>query len=247
MAAAQDAPPAWLSQPLPAGWVSEFDANHQAWYFVDTTKKPPFVTWDDPREPPEAAAPAAPAAAPAAPAPAAPAQLVAPAAVPAGNTGVAPGEQPLPAGWLKALDKASGRYFFIDPKQAVTWDDPRTPEVEKAPSNPNKKPAPAPAPAAAPAPAPAAPAGPKPPPPPPRTDVIPLSVSAPSPSANPVAPPPPGEPKKKHGFWTGAAIGAGTALVIFNPISAVIVGGAAAVGYVSSKMGDSDDEKDKKK
>jgi hypothetical protein len=90
------------SLPLPTGWISEFDKTQNAWYFVDTTKAPPLVTWADPRIPaaaPAAAATSVQAAAPAQAAPVAVAVAVAPSAVPAGVTGVAPGEPPLPAGW----------------------------------------------------------------------------------------------------------------------------------------------------
>ncbi|KAI9609423.1 hypothetical protein H4Q26_007377 [Puccinia striiformis f. sp. tritici PST-130] len=34
---------------LPAGWIKEWDANHNAWYFVDTRQNPPVITWYDPR------------------------------------------------------------------------------------------------------------------------------------------------------------------------------------------------------
>ncbi|KAI8450133.1 hypothetical protein BY996DRAFT_6417662 [Phakopsora pachyrhizi] len=37
------------SQPLPAGWVKEWDASHNAWYYVDTRQNPPATTWNDPR------------------------------------------------------------------------------------------------------------------------------------------------------------------------------------------------------
>ena len=47
-------------------------------------------------------------------------------------------------------------------------------------------------------------------------------------------------------WWTGAAVGAGTAILLFNPIAAVVVGGAAGVGYLAKKFGDSDSEDEKK-
>lgn len=36
-------------QPLPSGWIKEWDGNHNAWYFVDTRHNPPVTTWNDPR------------------------------------------------------------------------------------------------------------------------------------------------------------------------------------------------------
>jgi hypothetical protein len=102
------APVDYTTLPLPAGWISEYDANQKAWYFVDTSKQPPVPTWEDPRRPsvPAAAATVASAAAPAQ-APAAAVAAVAPSAVPAGVTGVAPGEAPLPAGWSRELSLSS--------------------------------------------------------------------------------------------------------------------------------------------
>ncbi|OAV91259.1 hypothetical protein PTTG_08255, partial [Puccinia triticina 1-1 BBBD Race 1] len=35
--------------PLPAGWIKEWDATHNAWYFVDTRQSAPVPTWTDPR------------------------------------------------------------------------------------------------------------------------------------------------------------------------------------------------------
>ncbi|KAF9899681.1 hypothetical protein EC991_008450 [Linnemannia zychae] len=36
-------------RPLPPGWISQFDSNHQAYFYVDENKNPPTVTWEDPR------------------------------------------------------------------------------------------------------------------------------------------------------------------------------------------------------
>ncbi len=52
---------------------------------------------------------------------------------------VTAGSGELPAGWKAQLDAASGRYFYIDTTRQppyITWDDPRTPQVELAPKRP---------------------------------------------------------------------------------------------------------------
>ncbi|KAF9301167.1 hypothetical protein BGZ74_007026 [Mortierella antarctica] len=36
-------------RPLPPGWISQFDATHQAYFYVDERANPPTVTWEDPR------------------------------------------------------------------------------------------------------------------------------------------------------------------------------------------------------
>jgi len=48
------APPPGAAQerPLPPGWIQEWDSKYQRYYFVDTNKDPPVITWDDPRQNP---------------------------------------------------------------------------------------------------------------------------------------------------------------------------------------------------
>ncbi|MBW0540219.1 hypothetical protein O181_079934 [Austropuccinia psidii MF-1] len=36
-------------QALPPGWIKNWDANHNAWYYVNTHQNPPLTTWNDPR------------------------------------------------------------------------------------------------------------------------------------------------------------------------------------------------------
>ncbi|KAI9025569.1 hypothetical protein DFJ74DRAFT_718035, partial [Hyaloraphidium curvatum] len=42
----------------------------------------------------------------------------------------------LPAGWTTKKDETTNRWYFINPTGGVTWDDPRTVEVEQAPLDP---------------------------------------------------------------------------------------------------------------
>ncbi|KAI8449070.1 hypothetical protein BY996DRAFT_6414326 [Phakopsora pachyrhizi] len=37
------------NEPLPRGWLKDWDPNHKAWYYVDTRQNPPQTTWKDPR------------------------------------------------------------------------------------------------------------------------------------------------------------------------------------------------------
>ncbi|KAI9022110.1 hypothetical protein DFJ74DRAFT_111742 [Hyaloraphidium curvatum] len=41
--------PAHQLRPLPAGWISVLDEASGEFYYVDETKTPPEITWDDPR------------------------------------------------------------------------------------------------------------------------------------------------------------------------------------------------------
>ncbi|KAG0058116.1 hypothetical protein BGZ89_001552 [Linnemannia elongata] len=36
-------------RPLPPGWISQYDSNHQAYFYVDERTNPPTITWEDPR------------------------------------------------------------------------------------------------------------------------------------------------------------------------------------------------------
>ncbi|KAG0249797.1 hypothetical protein BGZ95_007411 [Linnemannia exigua] len=36
-------------RPLPPGWISQFDSNHRAYFYVDENTNPPTITWEDPR------------------------------------------------------------------------------------------------------------------------------------------------------------------------------------------------------
>ncbi|KAG9071216.1 hypothetical protein KI688_008761 [Linnemannia hyalina] len=36
-------------RPLPPGWISQYDPNHQANFYVDENTNPPTITWEDPR------------------------------------------------------------------------------------------------------------------------------------------------------------------------------------------------------
>ncbi|RIA87664.1 hypothetical protein C1645_807183 [Glomus cerebriforme] len=38
------------TRPLPPGWVSQWEPNVRRYFYVDTTKNPPVITWDDPRD-----------------------------------------------------------------------------------------------------------------------------------------------------------------------------------------------------
>ncbi|KAF9150150.1 hypothetical protein BG015_008043 [Linnemannia schmuckeri] len=36
-------------RPLPPGWISQFDPNYQAYFYIDERTNPPTITWEDPR------------------------------------------------------------------------------------------------------------------------------------------------------------------------------------------------------
>jgi len=46
-------------RPLPAGWITQFDPNYKAWFYVNTEAKPPITTWTHPfgPEPPRTPSP----------------------------------------------------------------------------------------------------------------------------------------------------------------------------------------------
>ncbi|KAF8075898.1 hypothetical protein FPV67DRAFT_388427 [Lyophyllum atratum] len=37
---------------LPSGWITQFDANYKAWFYVNTQANPPVTTWTHPLGPP---------------------------------------------------------------------------------------------------------------------------------------------------------------------------------------------------
>ncbi|PFH50570.1 hypothetical protein AMATHDRAFT_60851 [Amanita thiersii Skay4041] len=47
------------TRPLPPGWITQFDTNYKAWFYVNTVAQPPVTTWVHPLGPPPA--PGAPA------------------------------------------------------------------------------------------------------------------------------------------------------------------------------------------
>lgn len=38
-------------RPLPAGWISQYDSNYKAWFYVNTHANPPMTTWVHPSGP----------------------------------------------------------------------------------------------------------------------------------------------------------------------------------------------------
>ncbi|KAJ3574886.1 hypothetical protein NP233_g1453 [Leucocoprinus birnbaumii] len=50
------------SRPLPEGWVTQFDDNYKAWFYVDTRVDPVKITWEHPLGPPGAGGPPPPPA-----------------------------------------------------------------------------------------------------------------------------------------------------------------------------------------
>ncbi|KAF7354846.1 WW domain-containing protein [Mycena sanguinolenta] len=46
------------TRPLPHGWITRFDANHNAWFYVNTKANPPVTTWVHPLGAPRPSAPA---------------------------------------------------------------------------------------------------------------------------------------------------------------------------------------------
>ncbi|KAJ7638369.1 hypothetical protein FB45DRAFT_902627 [Roridomyces roridus] len=49
------------TRPLPPGWITEFDRNYNAWFYVNTTAQPPVTTWVHPgAAPPPFSPPAGP-------------------------------------------------------------------------------------------------------------------------------------------------------------------------------------------
>jgi len=39
-------------RPLPPGWITQYDQNYKAWYYVNTLANPPATTWIHPSGPP---------------------------------------------------------------------------------------------------------------------------------------------------------------------------------------------------
>lgn len=38
-------------RPLPAGWITQYDPNYKAWFYVNTEANPPVTTWNHPSGP----------------------------------------------------------------------------------------------------------------------------------------------------------------------------------------------------
>ena len=147
---------------LPAGWGQRVDPSGRVFYvdFVNQT-----TSWQRPELPAVAATPEAPAPAPAptpAPAPS-PAPEPAPAPAPAAAEVVADDaapldypdvleDAPLPLGWLRQTDTASGRAFYVDYIRRTTqWEFPTAAAAPAAAATPATPATPAIAPAVSPA------------------------------------------------------------------------------------------------
>jgi len=48
------------TRPLPAGWITQYDSNYKAWFYVNTNAQPPVTTWEHPGPPPQAPPPPGP-------------------------------------------------------------------------------------------------------------------------------------------------------------------------------------------
>ncbi|KAF8351077.1 hypothetical protein F5887DRAFT_935820 [Amanita rubescens] len=45
------------TRPLPTGWVTQYESNYKAWFYVNTNAQPPVTTWEHPSGPPPRAPP----------------------------------------------------------------------------------------------------------------------------------------------------------------------------------------------
>ncbi|KAF9076665.1 hypothetical protein BDP27DRAFT_1313706 [Rhodocollybia butyracea] len=44
-------------RPLPGGWITQYDSNYRAWFYVNTVANPPVTTWTHPLGPPPTSPP----------------------------------------------------------------------------------------------------------------------------------------------------------------------------------------------
>ncbi|KAG8834188.1 hypothetical protein FRC20_007518, partial [Serendipita sp. 405] len=94
---------------LPTGWITKYDENYKAWYYVDTTKPDGPSSWQHPVDIPGASYPSSQSPAP--------------------STGGPenPDKRPLPPGWITQFDKNYNAWYYVktDENPPVTiWEHP---------------------------------------------------------------------------------------------------------------------------
>ncbi|CCA66974.1 hypothetical protein PIIN_00811 [Serendipita indica DSM 11827] len=118
-------------RPLPTGWISKYDENYKAWYYIDTTKSDGPSSWEHPADKPGAASPPVPdhgaSTAGTGGHVAAPGSTTGP-ATPAGSEN--PDKRPLPPGWITQFDKNYNTWYYVNTAEhppRTVWEHPAGP------------------------------------------------------------------------------------------------------------------------